>query len=190
MLSDQASFNIPLNNFMKDKFVYLLIGQKGSGKSFIGKILDEEFGIKFIRVEDWARKIKRDREIDDESYLKQVFAEIEAGIRKCLDETDKLAFESTGLTEYFDTMLENLKHDFKVTTIGVTAESKTCLERVKRRDSNIHINVSDNQVLMINEKVREKNSETDFTINNESKPAHELMSELANIISQTKGQAN
>ncbi|EOZ98800.1 hypothetical protein A33Q_1454 [Indibacter alkaliphilus LW1] len=37
---------------MKSKIIYLLIGQKGSGKSFIGTLMEKEFGIKFIRVED------------------------------------------------------------------------------------------------------------------------------------------
>lgn len=41
------------------KNIILLIGQKGSGKSFIGNIFEKEFGIKFIRVEDWAKHIKK-----------------------------------------------------------------------------------------------------------------------------------
>ncbi|MBX7215857.1 MAG: hypothetical protein K1X90_02730 [Candidatus Kapabacteria bacterium] len=168
---------------MNNKSIYLLIGQKGSGKSFIGAILDKEFGIKFIRVEDWAKQIKKDRDIDNDTYLKQVFAEIENGIRRALHETDKLVFESTGLTEYFDAMFENLRRDFHVTTIGVNVESNLCLERIKRRDQTIHINVSDDQVLMINNKVREKNFKTDFTINNENKTTQELVAELKEILS-------
>lgn len=170
---------------MKSKIIYLLIGQKGSGKSFIGTLLEKEFGIKFIRVEDWAKKIKKDRNVDNEAYLKQVFEEIESGIRDSLTDNDKIVFESTGLTEYFDITLENLRKDFKVTTIGVYADSTICIERVKSRDQEIHINISDDQVLMINEKVRERSFETDFLIINEDKSEKELINEITKNIEQT-----
>ncbi|GAB4349027.1 MAG: hypothetical protein OHK0038_28060 [Flammeovirgaceae bacterium] len=170
---------------MKSKIIYLLIGQKGSGKSFIGTLMEKEFGIKFIRVEDWAKKIKKDRNVDNEAYLKQVFEEIESGIRDTLTDKNKIVFESTGLTEYFDIMLESLRRDFQVITIGVYADSTTCLKRVKSRDQEIHINVSDDQVLMINEKVRERDFETDFTIDNEDKSENELINEIAKKIEQT-----
>ena len=49
------------------KEIFLLIGQKGSGKSFIGTLMDKEFGINFIRVEDWAKKIRKDRDVDNEA---------------------------------------------------------------------------------------------------------------------------
>jgi shikimate kinase len=170
---------------MKSKIIYLLIGQKGSGKSFIGTLMEKELGIKFIRVEDWAKKIKKNRNIDNEAYLKQVFEEIESGIRDSLTDKDKIVFESTGLTEYFDLMLESLRRDFQVTTIGVYADRTTCLERVKSRDQEIHINISDDQVLMINEKVRERNFETDFSIINEDKSEKELINEISKNIEQT-----
>ncbi|MFB2121463.1 AAA family ATPase [Parapedobacter sp. 2B3] len=170
---------------MKSKIIYLLIGQKGSGKSFVGTLMEKEYGIKFIRVEDWAKKIKKDRDVNNETYLKQVFEEIENGIRDSLTDKDKIVFESTGLTEYFDIMLESLRRGFQVTTIGVYADSTTCLKRVKSRDQNIHINVSDDQVLMINNQVRERNFETDFLIINENTSEKELINEIANNIEWT-----
>lgn len=170
---------------MNSKIIYLLIGQKGSGKSFIGTLFNNEFGIKFIRVEDWAKKIKKDRDVDNEAYLKQVFGEIEKGIRDSLTDEDKIVFESTGLTEYFDKMLEGLRRDFQIITIGVKADFTICLERVKSRDQVIHINISDDQVLMINEKVRERNYKTDFYIDNENKSEKELIREISNIINLT-----
>ena len=173
---------------MNSKTFYLLIGQKGSGKSFIGAIFDREFGIRFIRVEDWAIRIRKERAVNNEAYLKQVFEAIEKGIRDCLDKTDKLVFESTGLTEYFDQMVQNLNQDFLVKTIGIRADRVLCLERVKSRDQAIHINVSDKQVLMINEKVRERNYKTDFYIDNENKSEMEIVSEIKIIIEQTLKQ--
>jgi len=138
---------------MENKTIFLLIGQKGSGKSFIGALMEREYGIKFIRVEDWAKQIIRDRSIDDESYLEQVFKEIEKGVRESLIRWDKIVFESTGLTRYFDRMFENLKRDFPLITMGIYSESTTCLARVKARNRDIHIQVSDEEVDLINTEV-------------------------------------
>jgi dephospho-CoA kinase len=172
------------NQQMMRKEIFLLVGQKGSGKSFIGSIFDKHFGIKFIRVEDWAKEIKRDRAVDDEAYLKQVFGEIERGIRASLGKTDRIVFESTGLSEYFDNMLHRLKQDFRVFIIRVYADPDTCLQRVRSRDQAIHINVSDDQVLMINEKVRKRSLGADFSIDNSNKSQIQIIKEVEHIIGQ------
>jgi shikimate kinase len=167
---------------MSRKKIYLLIGQKGSGKSFIGANMEKRFGITFIRVEDWAKQIKKDRAVENETYLKQVFEMIEKGVRESLKQIDKVVFESTGLTDYFDQMLENLKKDFHVITIGIYADGKTCLDRVKNRDQSIHINISDDQVTVINDKVRQKHFQTDHKINNEAMTEEELVGQIEKIL--------
>lgn len=168
---------------MNKKEIFLLIGQKGSGKSFIGTILEKEFGIKFIRVEDWVKHIKKDRDVLDDAYLRQAFQTIENGIRTSANEVDKIVFESTGLTDYFNQMYKSLKEDFKLTTIGIYADNKICLDRVKTRDKSIHINISDDKVNMINKMVREKDFHADFRIDNDKKTYVELIDELKNIFS-------
>lgn len=167
---------------MKEKKIYLLIGPKGSGKSYIGNLIDKQFQIKFIRVEDWAKTVIRNREIDNQEYINEVFQAIEYGIRKELTKYDDIAFESTGLSEFFDTMLENLKRDFSLLTIGIIAKDELCLTRVRTRDKSIHIDVSDNQVMRINNQVKEKKFITDFSIINNDKTDVELIKELKTII--------
>lgn len=167
---------------MKDKKIYLLIGPKGSGKSYIGNLMDQQFQIKFIRVEDWAKTVIRNREIDNQEYLKEVFQSIENGIRKELTKYDDIVFESTGLSGYFDAMLENLKRDFSLLTIRIVAMDELCLTRVRTRDKSIHIDVSDNQVKKINSQVKEKKFITDFSIINNDKTDVELTNELKTII--------
>lgn len=163
---------------MKEKFIYLLIGPKGSGKSFIGILMERYFGIKFVRVEDWAKTLKRDREIHDESYLQEVFKSIESGIRKTLETHNKIVFESTGLTPYFTQMYNNLSRDFSLISININADDATCIKRVKERDQSIHIHVSDEQIYAINKQVRANNFKADFTILNEGKTEEELVQEL------------
>jgi shikimate kinase len=174
---------------MNKKTVYLLIGQKGSGKSFTGALMDRKFGIKFIRVENWVKQIKKGREIDNPSYLNDAFCVIENGIRDALKQNDKIVFESTGLTSNFDQMLINLRKDFLVFTIQIEAEKDTCLTRVKTRDQSIHINVSDEQVNNINEQVQLKKFDTDYFIDNEKKSEDELKQEIEKIIQEIEKQS-
>lgn len=141
---------------MKEKSIDLLIGQKGSGKSFIGTLMEDEFGIKFLRVEDWAKQVKRERDFDNLSYIKEFFLTIERLVRTILEHNDEIVFESTGLSDSFDQMLENLRHDFLLITIGIKANDELCLDRVSNRDQTIHINISDDQIMLINKQVLEK----------------------------------
>jgi dephospho-CoA kinase len=168
-----------------NKKIFLLIGQKGSGKSFIGNIFEKKFGIKFIRVEDWVKLINKDHDVFNEIYLKKVFELIENRIREILIENNCIVFESTGLSSYFDKMLESFKNDFQVTTVGIYAERSTCLYRVKSRDQTLHINISEYQISKINKKVIERNLFTDFLIINENKTEKKLINEVQIILNSS-----
>jgi predicted kinase len=168
---------------MKDRgTIYLLLGQKGSGKSYIGTLFDREFNVKFLRVEDWAKEIKKDRHFENDEYLSEVFRVIENGVRKSLESHTEIVFESTGLTNQFDKMLSNLKRDYRVITIGIQAGHELCLSRVKRRDQAIHIDVSEAQVQHINQQVLARAIGTDFVIVNNDSNYDELKNKVFTII--------
>jgi predicted kinase len=170
----------------KDKTIFLLIGPKGSGKTFIGSLFDLHFDIPFVRVEDWVLAVKGNKNIEDKQYVRKVFKTIETGIRRELVKNDLIAFESTGLTEYFDRMYSNLQSDFSVISIGITANSKLCSQRVKTRDQSVHIDVSDDQVLLINEAVRNKALKFDYTIENSYTSESKLLDKINRILINTK----
>ncbi len=169
-----------------DKVIYLLIGPKGSGKSLIGSLMDDNLGIKFIRVEDLVKAVRRDRKIMDQSYIKEAFQTIENGVREALDNYDKVVFESVGLTDSFDQMLKNLRRDFSVVTIRILANEDLCLQRVKTRDQSIHINISDDEVNGINRQIKGKDIKTDYILTNENKSANQLIEEIKTLICQSE----
>ncbi len=140
---------------MKKK-ILLLIGPKGSGKSFLGENLQARFGWNFLRVEDKAKTVPRSTDIRDEDYLEKVFEVIEEAVRNELEECDLLVFESTGLSVYFDRMLQNLQQDYEVKLVAVHADPETCFQRVAQRDSSIHIPVTQKELEAINREVRSK----------------------------------
>ena len=168
---------------MNLKHIYVLIGPKGSGKSFIGTIFQKQFNIDLIRVEDWFLDLKIGAaDISDDKYVRQSFQIIEKGIREAVHERDSLVFESTGLTEHFDNMLLRLKSDYSVITIKINTDIELCLKRVQERDQSIHINISDEQVEKINSITALKHHNTDFTIENSDKSVDDLIEEIKKII--------
>ena len=170
---------------MHDGHIYLLIGPKGSGKSFIGKLIDTQFDIRFLRVEDWVKNLSpQSAAMEDESYLEAVFYEIEHGVRRELKKASPVVFESTGLTTYFDEMFARLSRDFRMTTIGVRADPVCCLERVKSRDQSIHIDIPIDTVKAINDQVLEKNMKTDYILQNNEANLESLKARLKKIIEQ------
>ena len=166
----------------KKRKIFLLIGPKGSGKTFIGSIFKKRFNIDFIRVEDWFLDLKKSVDIDDDKYVRQSSQTIEKGIREAILERDCIVFESTGLTVHFDNMLFSLKSDFTVVTIRINTDIELCLKRVQERDQTIHINISDDQVERINSMVVLKNQTTDFSIENSNKSTNSLIKEIRRIL--------
>lgn len=158
------------------KLLHILIGPKGSGKTFIGSLLQQELAIPFLRVEDIALAVRRDRSHQDDGYVLEVFAAIERAVRERLRTTDELIIESTGLTPAFDTMLARLERDFRVNLVRVHASAETCLSRVKQRDQSLHVDVSDAHVQQINEMVAAKTWPFKGEIDNQAADAATLVS--------------
>ncbi|MBN1415747.1 MAG: hypothetical protein JW973_11655 [Bacteroidales bacterium] len=170
---------------MNNKQVYILIGPKGSGKTFIGTLFKNYFTIDFIRVEDWILKVRNGRDIEDDDYIRDVFSTVEKGVKKALRETDNIVFESTGLSKHFDQLIDNLRSDFNVITIKINADLGICLNRIQTRDKSIHISVSDDQVEKVNKLVIAKNMRTDYAIDNNNKSADDLIFEIKAILKNT-----
>ncbi|MBS1550851.1 MAG: shikimate kinase [Bacteroidetes bacterium] len=132
------------------KTVYILIGLKGSGKTYIGNLLYETLSIPFLRVENIFLKTKTENPLKDQNYISSGFRNVENEIRSLLMKIDQLTIESTGIGTQFESMVSNLKKDFIVKLIKVSSDPELCYKRVKNRDQSDHISVSDDQLFEIN----------------------------------------
>jgi hypothetical protein len=98
------------------RVLYILIGPKGSGKTYIGSRIEQLTGIKFLRVEPL--------------FLQR----------------DKVVIESLGAGEGFNRMYASLKEKYEVRLIKLETDLDECLRRVRERDNANHIPVSDDKV--------------------------------------------
>jgi shikimate kinase len=125
-----------------EKTLYMLIGPKGSGKTYIGGLVGKKTDISFLRVESIWLSLKP----EEDGWQK-----VEREIDGAFEQVDRLMVESLGAGEDFHRFYDSLKKRYRIKLIWVHAAPNLCLHRIKNRDEKSHIPVSDSKVLEYNE---------------------------------------
>ena len=124
------------------QILYMLIGPKGSGKTYIGNLIHQQTEIQFIRVES----IWLNLQPGENGWQK---------VEQVIDETfrnySKVMIESLGAGEEFSRFRVSLAQKYTLKMIRVYTDLATCLARVKNRNSDDHISISDNKVEQYNQ---------------------------------------
>jgi shikimate kinase len=162
------------------KQLIILIGLKGSGKSYIGSLIEEKLGIKLVCVEDIWLTIKQKRY--SENYLSEGFRLVEQEIENQFKSSDLLTIESTGTSKYFKPFLKKLRNKYNLKLIKIDTSPETCLGRIKLRDPLIHIPVSDDIIEQICREALEVDLEFDTVIENENSSDDEILMKINEII--------
>ena len=162
------------------KQVIMLIGLKGSGKTYIGSLMQKQFGIRFFRVENIWRSLKSER--FSKEYILEGMGLVEYEIDTLLTREDKIIIESTGITDYFKSFLDRLKSKYGIKLVKIRTSPETCIKRVKSRDGSIHIPVSDDILDQINREALEVEMKYDLIIDNEKTSDREILNKLKKII--------
>ena len=160
------------------KTLYLLIGLKGSGKSYIGSLVDQLTEIRFLKVEPiWVEYLSG----NDRS--KSGWEVVEAEIDKQFTVYDRVMIESLGAGEEFEAFYASLRRKYALKLIKVFADLETCLDRVKRRDTADHIPISDSRVEEINQVAQHVTFDWDLVIDNRRlAPASEIIKAIKAIL--------
>jgi len=124
-----------------NKTLYILIGPKGSGKTYIGNRIEALTGIKFLSVEPlWLNLAEGE----------DGWGKVEETVAGLFLQHDKVIIESLGAGEGFNRMYASLKNKYTVKLIKVETDAEECFQRAMKRDGKNHIPLSE-------EKVREYN---------------------------------
>lgn len=124
----------------------VLVGPKGSGKTTLGRWLEELTGGHFLEVEAIARRVLAERggEIDA-GYSAACFRAIDGAIDG-LTEVDPLILETTGAAPETEGFVARLRERRDVRLIRVRASAETCAERIAKRDSSRQVAVPEQLV--------------------------------------------
>jgi predicted kinase len=161
--------------------VFILIGPKGSGKSYIGELMASHLGIPFLSVEPIFLAIKNDPKGMTGDFIAEGFKRVETTIHQRLKTNDSLVFEATGLTPYFDKMLKNLEQQYRVIKIKVFAPPETCLTRIRQRDASVHIPVSEEMITHINSACADVKLNFNLTIDNSASTKESILAQLKTL---------
>lgn len=133
------------------KSLIILLGPKGSGKTYIGSLIEKSSNILFFRVEPEFIKIRKDRSYFDADYIIEGFRIIGEKLTKLFAENDSIIIETTGVADEFWQMVQCIKNKgIRVLLVKIEVPIDICLQRVKERSSVDHIGVSDSDVNKIN----------------------------------------
>jgi predicted ABC-type ATPase len=140
-----------------EKTLYMLIGPKGSGKTYIGTLVEKETDISFLRVENIWLSLN-----PEEDGWKKVEYEID----KAFEHLNKLLVESLGAGEDFHRFHDSLNNKYKIKLVRVCSDPDICLNRVINRDKKNHLAVSDAKVEEYNKIAAQVKLDWDIEINN------------------------
>jgi shikimate kinase len=119
------------------KMLYVLIGPKGAGKTYIGSRISQQTTIQFLRVEPIWLKL---------APGENGWEVVEQTIDQAFRQHDEVMIESLGAGVEFDRFHASLREKYTVKLIKVSTDLAECLKRVKNRDNSNHISVSDEKV--------------------------------------------
>jgi predicted kinase len=135
---------------VSEKTIVLLVGPKGAGKTHLGTRLEREAGIPFVRVEPiWLTLAGTERH-DAATFDAAGQQRVLAAVASKLQGFPRVVLESTGTAPWFESFLAKLGSLGRVVIIRVRAPAALCLSRVRSRDGQDHIPVSDERILEIN----------------------------------------
>ncbi len=142
--------------------LYFLIGPKGSGKTYIGMLVNQHTDIAFLRVEPIWLSLQP----GEDGWEK-----VEAAIDRMFQSHPRVMVESLGVGEEFLNFKASLEKKYRLKMIRVYADLDTCLNRVKSRNQMDHIPVSDEKVNEYNQAAAKVTYDWDLEINNNSPAA-------------------
>jgi dephospho-CoA kinase len=147
------------------KEIIILVGPKGCGKTYVGTLLREKTGIYFFRVEDIWLSLKSERLSDE--YITTGFKLVRQNIDVLLRTHSRIIIESTATSGHFFKFLDSLRSEYAVRLVKIVASPRVCSDRIKSRDSSIHVPVSDDILTIINQASLQANLRYDLVIENE-----------------------
>lgn len=169
--------------------IFVLVGYKGSGKTFIGKLFESEFGIKFLDGESVFLAPHNEMNTLKER-MSASFLSLKETIIALMQVHNTIAFGSTGSSKDFSIMLNQLRRNYELVLIKIEADDDVCINRARRECERRADVISDHELKLINFKSSLYNYNFDFYLENNNKTTKELIEEIGYIIGQSKVLSN
>lgn len=148
--------------------VYALVGPKGAGKTYLGRLAERELGIKFVDVEAIALALPEHATTSTDALYDQ----LEHEVANALAEASEVILEVTGASPGTAGLFENLRQRYILRLIQIVAPLETCLARVEARDSSRHLPTTPGLIREVH--ARSMSADFPYDLQLENSPAQEL----------------
>lgn len=162
--------------------VYILLGPKGSGKTYVGNLIEKKLGIKFISTEKIFLNLQKNRDVFDLSYMKDGYEAVEREIDKTLTTNVATAIESTGAFPFFGKFLKSLRNKYSVKIINLTSPYKVCMQRIQQRRKKNHIPMSAERIKKVYKASSALNYDFVLQIDTSKKTDKEITNSIKKVI--------
>ncbi len=143
------------------KTLFILIGPKGAGKTYIGQRIAAHTPIYFLAVEPiWLEYLAQP------DPAQSGWDVVAATIEQAFATHDRVMIESLGAGAEFAQFYQTLQQRYAVKLIKVETHLITCADRVRDRDQALQIPVTEEAVWMYNKIAAQVQYDWDQTINN------------------------
>lgn len=161
----------------------LLIGPKGSGKSHIGRLLDDRLGVHFFHVEPlWLRYHAECSAAGREPSVAEGITRIHPLLAGALGKHAHVAVETTGASpEILDALL-SLRPRSETLIARVTAPQELCLQRIANRDQTHQIPLETEIVLKVHALSESLCLDSDMVLNTALLTDQEIVELFTNVL--------
>ena len=113
----------------------LLVGPKGSGKSYIGRTLERSLGVLFFHVEPlWIEYYAECKAAGRRPSIPEGISKVHPQIADALRTNENVCVETIGASPEILNDLLSLAHPSETWVVRVSAPLELCLERIATRD--------------------------------------------------------
>ncbi len=157
--------------------VYALIGPKGAGKTYLGRLAERELGIVFVDVEAIALGLRA----AGENGTAAVYREVERQVVRRMETCGEASIDLTGAAPETAALLANLEKRWAVRRVRVDAPLALCLERTAVRGGAGHLPADRAMIRKVHEISSALAIDYDLWIDNSDADDAELLAALRSI---------
>ncbi len=147
--------------------ILVLVGPKGCGKSHLGRMLEAEFDIHYLRLEEIWQELKTCRlDFLSQDYIREGRALTIEAIRAAL-QNGSVCIEASGVANDWAEYVAELRLLATVIFVRVTSSLEACRIRARDRDQSLQVVIDQDLFESINRQSLDVQMDWVATLNNE-----------------------
>lgn len=163
----------------------LLVGPKGSGKSYIGRTLERSLGVLFFHVEPlWMEYYAECQAAGRQPSIAEAIAKVHPRVNGALRIHENVCVETTGASPEILNDLLSLAPRSETLVVRVSAPLALCLQRIALRDQTLQVPMDVEAIREVYELSVTAAFQPDFTLESTALAESEIVSRFESALAR------